>query len=124
MKFKKRIATILLGLSVLLLATDVVAAATWYSSKITLPRNGFWYSKSREATANSQKTKVTKPKYDVVSHIANSDKRRVTSNQTHKKNKTDTRTHKSNMRGTTIKAAFRSSIVNQRTNTVNLSWQP
>lgn len=124
MKFKKRIATLLLGFSVLLLATDMVAAATWYSSTITLPRNGFWYSVSREATANSQKTKVTKPKYDVVSHIANSDKSRVTSNQTHKKNQTDTRTHVSNMKGTTIKAAFRSSIVNQKTNTVNLSWQP
>ncbi|MGG0822767.1 hypothetical protein ABE099_07790 [Paenibacillus turicensis] len=111
-------------ISVLSMLIASQALAAWYSSTITLPRNGWWYTVERQSTQNTQQTKVTKPKYDVVSNIVNTNNDQLSSNKTHASGKTITQSHTTNSKGSSIKGAFRSSVINQFTNTVNLSWEP
>lgn len=81
----------------IMLSSQVLAA--WYTSTITLPRNGWWYTVERTATSNVQKTRVSKPKYDVVSNIASPRNVKLSSNKTHTKNKTITNTHVTGAKG-------------------------
>lgn len=114
-----------LGIALTLSATPMAYAADWYSSTITLPRNDWWFSVQRKSTSSTQQTKVTKPTYDVVSNIARGNKdSSISTNQTHKSGQTDTRDHKTDVKGTNTRAKFRSSKVNQHTNTVKLAWRP
>ncbi len=106
----------------IMLSSQVLAA--WYTSTITLPRNGWWYTVDRTATSHVQKTKVTNPKYDVVSNIVSVRNVQLSSNKTHKKNKIVIHNHTTGAKGAKVKAAFRSSIVNQHTNRVALGWEP
>jgi len=100
------------------------ALATWYESTITLPRNGWWYTVERTATKNTQSTRVKNPTYDVVSNITNTNKDKLSTNKTHAAGKDITQSHTTNAKGSKIHGAFRSSIINQFTNTVTLSWEP
>ncbi|MCJ7841739.1 hypothetical protein MUB24_12690 [Lederbergia sp. NSJ-179] len=106
----------------IMLSSQVLA--TWYTSTITLPRNGWWYTVDRPATSNVQKTKVTNPTYDVVSNIVSLKNVQLSTNKTHKKNQNSIQNHNTGARGANVKAAFRSSLVNQHTNKVNLGWEP
>lgn len=122
MKTKRLLATSILGLAILFMASEVLA--TWYSATITLPRNGWWTTVERDSTRITQQTRVTQPSYNVVSNIANRNGVWLSSNRTHRANATTTHDHRTNVVGEKTKAGFRSSWANQRTNRVDLAWRP
>jgi len=119
-KIKKGIIVAALGL----MLVGQTASASWHSSRITLPRNGWWYTTGRVSTSATQQMRVNRPTYDVVTAIARGNKTHLTANKTHRANADTTQNHTSNVRGSTTHGAFRSSVLNQKTNTVNLSWRP
>ncbi|HHT7143189.1 TPA: hypothetical protein ACTZ34_005146 [Bacillus cereus] len=122
MKFKfikKASATALLTV---MFSSSVLAA--WHASTITLPRNGWWTTVARTAEHNTQETRVERPKYDVVSNIKNTNGTFLSSNSTHDSGKDTKASHTTNAKGSKVKAAFRSSYINQNTNRVRLSWEP
>lgn len=129
---RKRIASLaMLGIMATMLTGQAFADSTprisdtWNESTITLPRNGWWYTVTRTATDSYQETRVTNPKYDVVSNIASASNvdNKLSSNKTHKKEQTSTHKHQTDVKGTELKGAFRSSIINQFTNQVKLAWR-
>jgi len=126
MKLKKKFALGLLSLSLVggfaALANEV-SASTWYTSTITLPRNGWWTTVGRTATSNTALTNVTRPEYNVASRISYGNNHDTT-NKTHNSGQNTTHTHNHNVSGASINGQFRSSIINQRTNRVNLGWRP
>ncbi|MCL1990925.1 MAG: hypothetical protein FWG67_08565 [Defluviitaleaceae bacterium] len=127
-KVKKGIVVALLGIALAGAAVPVAASwdtrAGWHSSEITVPRNGWWTTTDRRATSNTQQARVNRPTYNVVSNIQNTNGRNLSSNQTHNSNQDITQSHNTSASGSMIRGAFRSSIINQRTNTINLSWRP
>jgi len=125
MSLKRRLkAGVALTLLIALLTPTIAQA--WHESTITLPRNGWWYTIARQASGSQQQTRVTNPTYDVVANIARGAvNTNLASNQTHLSGFTTTRTHNSgSMSGDNIRGAFRSSMVNQFTNQVDLAWRP
>lgn len=121
--FKKFSSSILLTLVLVMFASPVLAA--WNSSTITLPRNGWWNSVDRAASGPTQQAKVTNPSYDVVSNVSNNSGTKLSSNKTHSSGKNTTVKHSSGAKKEdTLKGSFRSSVVNQKTNKVNLAWNP
>jgi len=118
-------------LCTILIASFPVAAfaETWYSSDITLPRTGSWTTVTREATANTQKTKVTNNKYDVNARILNSGGKALSDYKKHQNEGNDDYgieiEHKTGTaKGDKIKAEFKTTAVNYRTTTATLSWRP
>lgn len=122
MKKKIMPKVLIIGILTCMLSSQVYAE--WYSSPITLPRNGWWYTVARTATSNTQRTRVSNPKYDVVSNITKSNKELLSTNKTHNSGKTDIQSHYTGLNGASLRASFRSSIINQHTNKVNLAWEP
>lgn len=126
MKLKKKITLGLLSLS---LAggfagfVNEVSASTWYTSTITLPRNGWWTTVTRTATSDTALANVTRPTYNVASRVTYG-KGHTTSNKTHNAGQNTTHNHTHNVSGASLNGQFRSSIANQRTNRVNLGWRP
>lgn len=98
--------------------------AGWHSSTITLPRNGWWHTTARRANSNVQQVRVDNPTYNVVSNITNTNNQNLSSNQTHNSGQDTTQSHTTQANGSQVRGAYRSSIVNQRTNTIRLSWRP
>jgi hypothetical protein len=100
------------------------AGGGWYYSTITLPRNGNWFTTARKATVVNNGTGVNNPQYEVQSCIANSSGKLLTSWQKHPAKADSVKWHKTDRKGSMIKGAFRSSSLNQKTNTVALRWNP
>ena len=124
-KIKKKVMPKVLIVAILTVMLSSQAYAAWYYSEITLPRNGWWYSVVRIATSNRQQTIVRLPEYDVVSNIASTkDKDFHSTNKTHKAGQAIIQDHYTGLDGEDIRAAFRSSIINQRTNRAELGWGP
>ena len=99
--------------------------ASWFESRITLPRSGWWYTVQRESTMVTQRTRVTRNDYNVISNIARAnDDNMLSSNQTHRSGQDDERDHRTDVVGANTCGAFRSSNVNIFTNQVTLAWQP
>ncbi|MFD1068231.1 hypothetical protein [Oceanobacillus locisalsi] len=120
---RKFVSGTFLGLALLMIATPALAA--WHDSTITLPRNGWWYSVERDASGGTQQARVNSPEYDVVSNIDNGAGSNLSTNRTHASGDNTTVDHNTGVNaGTTLRGAFRSSLVNQFTNTVDLGWNP
>lgn len=126
MKLKKKITLGLLSLSLVggfAGFVNEVSASTWYTSAIILPRNGWWTTTTRTATSNTALANVTNPAYNVASRIRYGNGV-TTSNKTHNAGQNTTHEHYHNVTGASINGQFRNSIINQRTNRVNLGWRP
>lgn len=124
MSVKKYIKKVVIA-GILISSISIPAYASWHWSDITLPRRGAWSTVTREASGGTQKTQVTKNAYAVNSRIIGDNGVGLSGWRKHKPGTGTIRTYKTGVHaGEDIKAQFKTSVINYRTTTARLAWEP
>lgn len=114
----------------IIMSTGVFAASRpWYKDWLVLLRTGSMKTNARKALSNTQQTKVTSNKYDVLGRIVNKNGTALSNYKTHqdKNNSKEyavAQNHKTNAKGSTIRAQFKTSLTNFKTTSATIAWRP